>query len=62
MSEISARAIAALGFFVLLGVAWLVSEDRHRVDRRAIAWGIGLQFAIALALQDTLGNLRGTCA
>ena len=39
-----------LGIGVLLGLAWLVSEDRRAVSARAIGAGLALQFVIALAL------------
>jgi CNT family concentrative nucleoside transporter len=38
---------ALLGIAVLLGIAWLCSEDRRAVDRRLLVVGIGLQFAVA---------------
>jgi CNT family concentrative nucleoside transporter len=41
---------ALLGILVLLGVAWLVSEDRRHVALRPIVVGLSLQFAIALVL------------
>ncbi len=39
-----------LGVVALLGLAWLVSEDRRNVSVRAIVTGLALQFAIAIAL------------
>ena len=41
---------ALLGIVVLLGLAWLVSEDRRSVSGRAILTGLLLQFALAAAL------------
>jgi len=38
------------GIAVLLGIGWLLSEDRTRLPVRAILWGVGLQFAIAALL------------
>ena len=40
--------ISFLGFFVLLGVAWLFSAERRNMNWRVIGWGIGLQFLLAL--------------
>ncbi len=39
-----------LGIIVLLGLAWLLSEDRRGVSPRAIAVGLAMQFVLALAL------------
>ena len=39
-----------LGIVVLLGLAWLVSEDRRGVSAAAIAVGLAMQFVLALAL------------
>ncbi len=41
---------ALLGILVLLGVAWLASEDRRHVALRPILVGLALQFAIAVVL------------
>ena len=50
MSESQLRAISALGFFAMIGIAWLFSSDRRRVPWVTIAWGIGLQLALGLIL------------
>jgi CNT family concentrative nucleoside transporter len=47
------RALSGVGFLVLLGIAWLVSSDRSAIDRRVIAWGIAIQFAIAIVFLAT---------
>ena len=39
-----------LGMGVLLLAAWALSENRRRVDWKVVAWGVGLQFGIALLL------------
>ena len=41
---------ALLGILVLLGVAWLASEDRRHIPVRLIVVGLLLQFAIAVVL------------
>lgn len=41
---------AALGILVLVGFAWAVSEKRQAVRWPMVAAGIGLQFAMAIAL------------
>lgn len=40
--------VSFAGIFVLLGLAWLISTDRKRLDFRLIAWGLGLQLLFAL--------------
>jgi len=39
-----------LGIVVLLALSWLFSENRRRVQWRVVAWGVGLQFSVALLL------------
>jgi len=39
-----------LGMVVLLALCWLFSENRKRIAWRVVAWGVGLQFIIALLL------------
>jgi CNT family concentrative nucleoside transporter len=39
-----------LGMGGLLLAAWALSENRRRVDWKVVAWGVGLQFGIALLL------------
>jgi concentrative nucleoside transporter, CNT family len=39
-----------LGIVVLLALSWLLSENRRRVQWRVVAWGVGLQFSVALLL------------
>lgn len=43
-------AQSLLGLVVLVLIAWLLSEDRRRVDWRLLLSGLALQFAIALLL------------
>ncbi|HHL39773.1 MAG TPA: NupC/NupG family nucleoside CNT transporter [Deltaproteobacteria bacterium] len=51
---ITAEKIVSLaGVGVFVGVAWLFSEDRRRIDWRLVAWGIGLQAAAAVAVLKT---------
>ncbi len=50
MTEPGLRAISALGFVTMIAIAWLFSQNRSRVPWRTVAWGVGLQFALALIL------------
>jgi CNT family concentrative nucleoside transporter len=52
-TEWGLRVLSGVGFFVLLGIAWLCSSARRAIDWRAIAWGVGFQFALALLLLGT---------
>jgi len=57
MSELALRAVSALGFVAMIGVAWLLSRDRTRIAWRTVAWGIALQLSIAgLLLLTDLGR------
>jgi CNT family concentrative nucleoside transporter len=53
-----ARATSAVGFVVMIAVAWLCSRDRRRVPWRTLAWGVGLQLALGvLLLRTPVGGL-----
>ena len=39
-----------LGIAVLIGLAWALSENRRRVEWKVVAWGMALQFLIALLM------------
>jgi CNT family concentrative nucleoside transporter len=47
-SDLGLRLISGIGFFFLLGVAFLLSQNRSKIDRRAVCVGIAAQFALAL--------------
>ena len=53
MSDLDLRAVSAVGFFVMIGLAWAASADRRAFPLRAVLWGIGLQFALAVILLRT---------
>lgn len=40
--------ISCAGLFLLMAAAWAVSTNRRNINLRAVAWGLILQFAIAL--------------
>jgi CNT family concentrative nucleoside transporter len=50
--------VSAVGFFVLLGVAWLGSENRRAISWRTVAWGVGLQLLIGLLVFRLPGSRR----
>ena len=47
------RLISFLGIFVLLGIAWLLSNNRRKINYRLVAWGLGLQMSFALIILRT---------
>ena len=50
--------VAAVGFFVLTGLAWLCSENRRAISWRTVAWGLGLQLLIGLLVFRLPGSRR----
>ena len=51
MSEITSSIVrAALGLGVFVGVCWLLSENRRRIDWRLVAGGLGLQAVLAVLI------------
>ncbi|MCL4195469.1 MAG: NupC/NupG family nucleoside CNT transporter, partial [Thermoguttaceae bacterium] len=47
------RCVSAIGLVVLLVLAWLMSENRRRMNWRLIASGLSLQFVLAVFLLRT---------
>jgi CNT family concentrative nucleoside transporter len=47
------RFTGLLGLAAIMGVAWAMSSHRGRIQKRVIAWGLGLQFAFALLVLKT---------
>ena len=45
--------VSLFGVVFLVGVAWLLSNDRRRFPWRVALWGLGLQFTFALILLRT---------
>ncbi len=44
------RVMSLVGIAALIGIAWVLSENRKRVDWRPVLWGIGLQLAFGLVI------------
>lgn len=44
------RLMSFVGLAVMLGLAWLLSENRWKVDWRLVLWGVGLQFGLGVLL------------
>lgn len=49
----SLKLVSLLGLFVMLSLAWAISEKRRLFPWRTVIWGIGLQFAFALLILQT---------
>ena len=47
------RLISLFGFLVMIALAFAMSADRRKVDRRLVAAGVGLQFLLALLVLKT---------
>jgi CNT family concentrative nucleoside transporter len=47
------QAQPLVGAVVILGIAYAFSTDRHAIDLRTVAWGLGLQVVFALIVLKT---------
>ncbi|MBE9531716.1 MAG: NupC/NupG family nucleoside CNT transporter [Proteobacteria bacterium] len=47
------KAISFIGLIVFLAIAYILSENRKRIDRRLVLWGLVLQFAFAVIILKT---------
>jgi len=47
------RFVSLFGLVAMLGLAWLLSEDRRRINGRVVAWGMALQLLIVLLVLRT---------
>ncbi|MCC6749295.1 MAG: NupC/NupG family nucleoside CNT transporter [Deltaproteobacteria bacterium] len=50
------RVLSATGLLVLIATAWLMSNNRRRVDWRLVAWGVGLQLLFALLVLNPVAG------
>lgn len=48
------RVISLIGLFVMLGIAWMLSENRRSIRLRIVGWGLSLQFVLALFVLKTV--------
>ncbi|MDZ8050395.1 MAG: NupC/NupG family nucleoside CNT transporter [Aulosira sp. ZfuVER01] len=51
------RAISALGILVFICISYALSVNRSAVRWRTVAWGLGLEFTLALLILKTPGGL-----
>ncbi|MEE4310415.1 MAG: Na+ dependent nucleoside transporter N-terminal domain-containing protein, partial [candidate division KSB1 bacterium] len=47
------RLTGVLGIFVLLGIAWLLSNNRKKISFRVVGWGLALQLLFAVIILKT---------
>lgn len=47
------RVVGVFGCFVLLGIAWLLSNNKKKINYRIVFWGLGLQFIFAVLILKT---------
>jgi CNT family concentrative nucleoside transporter len=52
------KFISAFGLIAIVGLAWLLSENRRRFPWRIVIWGVALQFAVGLFVLRTDLGLR----
>jgi CNT family concentrative nucleoside transporter len=50
------RAVSLFGILALLGVAYLLSTNRKRINWKVVAWGVGLQLLFALLILKMPGG------
>jgi CNT family concentrative nucleoside transporter len=50
------RLISFLGWFTMIAVAWVISYNRKLFPWRTVAWGLGLQFTLAVLILKTQGG------
>jgi len=47
------RMISFFGIFVLLGIAWLLSNNKRKISFRVVGWGLFLQMFFAILILKT---------
>ena len=47
------RFIGVLGIFAILGLAFLMSNNKKNIDLRVILWGLGLQLLFGIFILVT---------
>ena len=47
------RAMSLVGLFVFVGVCYLMSNNRPKINWKLVAWGLGLQFIFGVLVLKT---------
>ncbi|HEX9653838.1 MAG TPA: NupC/NupG family nucleoside CNT transporter [bacterium] len=47
------RLVSVVGIFVLLGIAWLLSNNKRQINYRVVLWGLLLQLVFAVIILKT---------
>ena len=50
------RLIGILGILAILGLAYIISNDRNKINKKLIFWGISLQLFFALLILKVPGG------
>lgn len=53
MSDIGSRLMSLLGVFIILGLAWLLCDNKKRLNFRTVLWGTLIQFIFAVIILRT---------
>jgi len=52
------RVTSFFGIFFLIGVCWLMSDNRSKINWRLVVWGMGLQLAFGIFVLKTTPGLE----
>lgn len=44
------RGQSFIGLFAMVGIAWILSENRKKIDWRPVYWGVGLQLVLGIII------------
>ncbi len=53
LEDLLMRGMSLVGLFVIVGLAWLMSENKKAIAWRLVFWGMGLQLALGLLILRT---------
>lgn len=56
-SSFGNRAVSFFGLFGLIGICWLMSDNKRKVPWRLVAWGMGLQLVFGVLVLKTAPGL-----
>lgn len=51
------RSVSLLGVFILLGLCWLMSDNKKKINWQLVGWGMALQFGFGLLILKTAPGL-----